>query len=83
MKKPFISLSVIIVLSLAIWFFFYVKTPDAPLTPSETLLVVGVCAVLVFFAKWIINQIQKNTEKRGGWEINIACLPEAGTFRFP
>lgn len=65
MKKLSISLSVIIVLSLAIWFFFYIKTPDAPLTPSETFLVVGVCAALVFFAKWIISQIQKKTEKRG------------------
>jgi len=65
MKKPFISLSVIIVLSLAIWFFFYVKTPEAPLAPSETLLVVGVCAALVFSTKWIISQIQKKAEKRG------------------
>jgi len=70
MKKSVISIFSIIALSLVIWFFFYVKTPEAPLTPSETLLVVGVCAALVFFAKWIINQIQKKTEKRGRNENN-------------
>ena len=64
MKKTLFSLSIIIVFSLAIWFFFYVKTPDAPLTYSETLLVVGVCAALVFFVRWIINQIQKKGVRR-------------------
>ncbi len=65
MKKLYFPLIIIIALSLAIWFYFYVKTPEAPLNASETLLVVGVCAAFVFFTKWIINKIQKKGKKGG------------------
>lgn len=64
MKKSFFSLSIIIMLSLAIWFFFYIKTSEAPLTATETLFVVGVCAAFVFFVKWIINRIKKKGGKK-------------------
>lgn len=65
MKKLYFPLIVTIALSLAIWFYFYVKTPEARLNASETLLVVGVCAAFVFFTKWIINRIQKKGSKKG------------------
>ena len=42
MKKTFATLTIIIFLSLAIWFFFYIMTPEAPLTSLETFLVVTV-----------------------------------------
>ena len=43
----------IIALSLAAWAFFYVLTPGEPLTPAETLVVVGICAGIVLLGRWI------------------------------
>jgi hypothetical protein len=40
------------VLSLAVWTYFYVS-PGAPLTAAETAVVVGVCAVAVLGARWV------------------------------
>jgi protein-S-isoprenylcysteine O-methyltransferase Ste14 len=45
------ALAAITLLSLAVWAFFYVLTPATPLTPPETLVVVGVCAGIVFGGK--------------------------------
>lgn len=41
-------------LSLAVWAYFYVS-PGTPLDASETAVVVGVCAVVVFLARraWV------------------------------
>jgi len=63
MKKTFTTLTIIIFLSLAIWFFFYKMTPEAPLTSIETFLVVCVCGTLVYFVKWIIKRIKKRRKK--------------------
>jgi len=63
MKKTFATLTIIIFLSLAIWFFFYIMTPEAPLTSLETFLVVSVCGTLVYFVKWIIKRIKKRRKK--------------------
>ncbi len=42
-----------LVLSLLVWTVFYIMTPDAPLGPQETSVVVGVCLGLVIFGKWV------------------------------
>ena len=52
----------IIALSLAVWVFFYVVSPGEPLTPGETSVVVGVCAVIVLSAKWIWARLHKAKE---------------------
>lgn len=41
------------VLSLAVWVFFYFLFPGTPLTAAETIVVLGICAVLVLSAKRI------------------------------
>jgi hypothetical protein len=48
-----------IVLSLAAWVFFYVLAPGTPLTPAETLVVVGLCAGVVLLAKWIWSFLRR------------------------
>lgn len=63
MKKSFSSLLIVIILSLAIWFYFYVKTPEAPLNSSETLLIVGICIATVFITRGVINKIIKLRKK--------------------
>lgn len=40
-------------LALAVWVLFYVVTPGTPLTPQETVLVVGVCALVVLLGKTV------------------------------
>ena len=42
-------------LSLAVWVFFYMLQPDTPLTGEESIVVVGICAVIVLSVKhaWV------------------------------
>lgn len=65
MKSSVGALAAVIVLSLAMWTFFYVYTPDTPLGPSETAVVVGTCVVVVFGTRWIWSRLRK---PRGGNE---------------
>lgn len=58
MKSSIGALAAIVILALAIWTFFYVVTPDTPLTPPETLVVVGACAVVVFGARWLWSRLR-------------------------
>ena len=51
MKLPTGALVAILVLSLGVWMFFYLS-PGAPLDASETAVVVGVCALVVFVLRW-------------------------------
>jgi hypothetical protein len=44
---------VIFALTLGVWTFFYIYTPEAPLTVRDTTVVVGICAALVLAVKWI------------------------------
>jgi hypothetical protein len=46
------TLAAILVLSLAVWTFFYLS-PGAPLDGAETTVVVGVCAGVVLLARWV------------------------------
>ncbi len=48
----------ILVLSLVIWTFFYFNTPDT-LTSSETLVVVGISAGVVYLSRWIWGLLKR------------------------
>ncbi len=53
----------IIILSLLVWVSFYLIS--MPLTAQETILVVGLCAALVFSIRWIsvwISKLSKGDE---------------------
>jgi hypothetical protein len=65
MKGSVGTVAVIGALSLAVWTAVYVFNPSTPLTQAETVIVVGVCAVLVFGFKWVVSSI---TKMRGGNE---------------
>ncbi len=56
------TLAAILVLSLAVWAFFYLS-PGAPLDASETAVVVGVCAAAVIAARWVWQRV-RGVEKR-------------------
>jgi protein-S-isoprenylcysteine O-methyltransferase Ste14 len=62
-KPAFGTVATIIVVSLAVWVLFLVVTPGGPLTPPETLVVVGVCAALVLGVKWIWSRFQTRRGK--------------------
>jgi hypothetical protein len=51
-------LMAIVGLSLAVWVAFYLLTPDAPLSPPETLFVVGACAAVAYAARWIWQRVR-------------------------
>jgi len=52
MKRSLGVLLATLVLSLAVWTFFYIVTPD-PLTSSETAVVVGISAGIVYLCRWV------------------------------
>lgn len=53
------TLVAIVILSLAVWVFFYVMTPGAPLAAGDTIIVVAVSALLVLGGKWIWARLLK------------------------
>lgn len=57
MKSSLGATAVILAMSLAAWVFFYLAT--GPLTAPETTVVVGICAVIVVFAKWLWTRMRK------------------------
>ena len=59
MKSSIATLAAVLILSLGVWALFYVLTPDAPLTPSETAVVVGASAVVVLAIRWIWSWLRK------------------------
>lgn len=59
MKASAATLAAILALSLAVWVLFYALTPDTPLTPPETLVVVGASAGVVLLARWIWSRRRK------------------------
>ena len=52
MKRSAGALLSILVLSLVIWVFFYVASPE-PLDPAETVVVVGISAGVVYLSRWL------------------------------
>ena len=65
MKGSVGTVAVIGALSLVVWTAVYLFNPSTPLTQAETVIVVGVCAVVVFGFKWVVSSIAK---MRGGNE---------------
>lgn len=63
MKKLPIRVLIAIALSLTILTYFRFQFPDVKLTPSATVLVVGICAVIVQIAGWIRTQNKKEARK--------------------
>jgi hypothetical protein len=60
-KPPVGTLAVILVLSLAVWMYFYLS-PGAPLNASETAVVVGACAGAVFLVRFIWSRFRGTRE---------------------
>ena len=60
MKASVVTASMIVILALASWSFFYIKS--VPLSPSETTVVVGVWAIVVLFGKWIWMRLRRTRE---------------------
>jgi hypothetical protein len=52
-KSSAVLVGMILALSVAVWTLLYLLTPGDPLTPPETLVIVGACAALVLVARWI------------------------------
>lgn len=61
MKNP--RIAIVFVLSLAIWILFKWKEPEAPLGPTETLVVVVGIGVVVYAADWLRKRFLKKKEK--------------------
>ena len=53
MKTSAVLVGTILAVSAAVWTLLFLLTPGDPLTPPETLVIVGVCAALVLVARWI------------------------------
>ena len=62
MKRSLGVLLATLVLSLAVWTFFYFVTPD-PLTSSETVVVVGISTGIVYLCRWVWGFLRR---VRGG-----------------
>ena len=59
MKASAGTLAVIFGLSLGAWTLFYFLPLGEPLTPPETLVVVGFCAATVLAGKWLWSALRK------------------------
>lgn len=59
-KKPVATILLVLVLSLATWYFFYLES--MPLTAAETTFVVGGWAVLVLIAKGFWGRFHKKSK---------------------
>ena len=57
MKPPVGALAAILVLSLAVWMYFYLS-PGAPLDASETAVVVGISAGVVLLSRFVWGRIR-------------------------
>jgi hypothetical protein len=53
---PKMQIAIVFVLSLGVWIFFRWRTPEAPLGPTETLVVVVVIGVAVFATDRLIRR---------------------------
>jgi hypothetical protein len=59
MKASIGTLAAIGALSLVVWTVVYIFNPSTPLTQAETVIVVGLCAVLVLGFQWILSRLSK------------------------
>lgn len=56
-----VPLILVLVLSLASWYFFYVES--MPLAASETALITGFWLLVVLSGKWLLTRVRKGTEQ--------------------
>ncbi len=54
--------TIILVMTLAVWAFFYVMTTSAPLTSGETTVVVGGCTAIVLCLRWTWRHLHKSRD---------------------
>ena len=59
MKASIGTLVAIGALSLVVWTAVYILNPSTPLTQAETVIVVGLCAVLVLGFQWILSRLSR------------------------
>jgi len=52
-KTSAVLTGAIVALSVAVWSLLYLLTPGGPLTPPESLVVVGFCAAAVLVIRWV------------------------------
>jgi len=62
-KTSAVLLGSILALSLGVWALFYFLTAGEPLTPAETLVIVGMCGASVLAVRWIWSCIWKGRER--------------------
>lgn len=63
MKTSAGLLGIIVTLSVAMWTVFYILAAGDPLSPPETLVVVGICAAGVFVARWAFRRIRGGRDR--------------------
>jgi hypothetical protein len=56
------TLAAVLVLSLGVWTAFFLFMPESPLTPQETLVVVGACAATVVGARWTLARLRRRQD---------------------
>jgi TIR domain len=59
LKEALVTTLVIIASSLLVWLFFYLVSPEAPLTLAETTVVVGMCLAVVLSVKWVWARLRR------------------------
>lgn len=59
MKTSAVVTGIILALSVAVWTLLYLLTPGGPLTPPESLVVVGISAAVVLVTRWVWSWIAK------------------------
>ena len=59
MKASSVTLAIILALSLGVWTLFYLMPAGEPLTPPETLVVVGFCSAVVLVGRWMWSAVRK------------------------
>jgi hypothetical protein len=52
------TLAAVLVLSLGVWTAFFLLVPESPLTPQETLVVVGTCGAAVLGVRWVLGRLR-------------------------
>jgi TIR domain len=62
LKEALVTTLVIIASSLLVWLFFYLVSPEAPLTLAETTVVVGMCLAVVLSVKWVWIRLRRTRE---------------------
>jgi hypothetical protein len=60
-KSSVTTLAAVLVVSLAVWSFFYVAMPASPLTAGETAIIVGASAAVVLLVRRLWLRVRTRT----------------------